>query len=63
MVTHNPQPVDTKFNESDRDWLEVYRHEIKAAVENEDEEAYHFFFQQYMRERIRQYKEQQGNAE
>lgn len=63
VTTHDPQPADTEFDESKRDWLEVYRHEIKAAVENEDEGAYHFFFQQYMRERIRQYKEQRGNAE
>ncbi len=63
VTTHDPQPADTEFDESKRDWLEVYRHEIKAAVENEDEGAYHFFFQQYMRERIRQYKEQRSNAE
>ncbi len=56
---HNPMPKDTVFDESKRDWAEVFRQEIKAAVENEDEEAYHFFFQEYMRERIRQIREGQ----
>ena len=57
MVKHDPQPRDTAFNEEDRDWLEVFKHEIKVAVENQDQDAYHFFFQEYMRERIRQLKE------
>ena len=54
VILKDPKPEDTRFDESQRDWLEVYRSEIKAAVENEDEAAYHFFFQEYMRERIRQ---------
>lgn len=62
-VTHNPQPADTEFDESKRDWIEVYRHEIKVAVDNEDIEAYNFFFEEYMRERIRQYKKAKGNAQ
>ncbi len=57
-----PQPSDTAFDESKRDWLEVYRAEIKAAVENQDKGAYDFFFEEYMKERIRQYKEEQKNA-
>jgi len=51
-----PTSLDTSLHEEDRDWVEVYRMEIKRAVENEDEAAYHFFFQEYMRERIRQIK-------
>tara|TARA_R100000808_G_scaffold24873_1_gene58953 strand:- start:2388 stop:2579 length:192 start_codon:yes stop_codon:yes gene_type:complete len=57
MVKHDPQPIDTALKEENRDWAEVFKHEIKVAVENEDEEAYHFFFQEYMRERIRQVRE------
>ena len=63
VITHDPQPADTKFNENDRDWLEVYRHELKVAVDNEDIDAYNFFFEEYMRERVRQLREKQGNAE
>ena len=59
-VTHNPQPIDTEFDENKRNWAEVYRHEIKIAVENEDLEAYNFFFQEYMRERIRQIKKERS---
>ena len=51
-----PTSSDTYLREEDRDWVEVYRMEIKRAVENEDEAAYHFFFQEYMRERIKQIK-------
>ena len=51
-----PTPADTKFDESKRDWLAVYRNEIKAAVENEDEEAYHFFMHEYLKERVRLWK-------
>lgn len=51
-----PTSSDTYLHEEDRDWVEVYRMEIKRAVENEDEAAYHFFFQEYMRERIKQIK-------
>ena len=54
---HNPAPEDTAFDESKRDWLEVFKHEIKVAVENDDVDAYNFFFEEYMRERIRQVKE------
>tara|TARA_B110000196_G_C21107260_1_gene645846 strand:- start:923 stop:1117 length:195 start_codon:yes stop_codon:yes gene_type:complete len=63
VVTHNPQSIDTKFDENKRDWVEIYKHEIKAAVENEDIDAYNFFFQEYMRERIRQIKEAKKNTE
>ena len=63
MVVEDPRSVDTKFNENERDWIEVYRHEIKVAVDNEDKDAYDFFFEEYMRERIRQFKEKRGNVE
>ena len=58
---HNPQPIDTKFDENKRDWAEVYKLEMKAAVENEDEGAYHFFLQEYMKLRIEQYKASKQN--
>lgn len=55
-VNKAPTNSDTYLREKDRDWIEVYRMEIKRAVENEDEAAYHFFFQEYMRLRIQQVK-------
>ena len=63
MVVEDPRSVDTKFNENERDWIEVYRHEIKVAVDNEDKDAYDFFFEEYMRERIRHFKEQRSDVE
>jgi|TARA_R110002096_G_scaffold65459_5_gene159408 hypothetical protein len=52
----SPTASDTYLNEEDRDWAEIYRMEIKRAVDNDDEDAYHFFFKEYMRERIEQIK-------
>jgi hypothetical protein len=52
----SPTDSDTYLNEEDRDWAEIYRMEIKRAVDNDDEDAYHFFFKEYMRERIEQIK-------
>ena len=54
---HNPEPYDTKFNDKDRDWGEVYRNEMRIALENDDKEAWHFFFYELIRERIRQERE------
>ena len=56
VITPDPQPEDTRFDESKRDWLEVYRMEIKAAMEHEDEGAYHFFMHEYLKERVRLWK-------
>ena len=57
-ISPSPNPSDTLFDESKRNWAEVYKHEIKMAVENEDLDAYNFFFMEYMRERTRQVREQ-----
>ena len=45
-----PQPADTLFQPEQRDWLEVYRHEIDIAVQNNDNEAYYFFLQELVKE-------------
>ena len=42
-------PEDTKLKESDRDWFEVYRHELNVAAENEDPEARYFFLQEIIK--------------
>ena len=54
-----PAPSDTTLRDSDRDWAQVYRNEMRIAVDNEDLDAYNFFFEEYMRERIRQVKEKE----
>ena len=59
VAHHDPQPVDTKFDESKRDWVEVFTREIEIAIENEDEHAYHFFMQELLREKVRLWKEDQ----
>jgi hypothetical protein len=61
VTTHDPQPADVKFNEAERDWIKVYKEEIRIAGENEDEEAYNFFFEEYMKLRIEQYKAARNN--
>ena len=53
----SPSMSDTALPEKARDWAQVYRMEIKIAVENEDLDAYNFFFEEYMKERIKQVKE------
>tara|TARA_Y100000310_G_scaffold289308_1_gene315617 strand:- start:323 stop:559 length:237 start_codon:yes stop_codon:yes gene_type:complete len=57
VAHHDPQPADTKFDESKRDWVEAYQHEIKVAIENEDIDAYHFFMQELIKEKVRLWKE------
>ena len=51
-----PSSSDTYLKEEDRDWVEVYRMEIKRAVDNEDEDAYHFFMKEYLSEKVRIWK-------
>lgn len=53
-VKHDPQPSDTKFKNEDRDWVLIYREEMRTASENDDREAWHFFFYELVRERIRE---------
>jgi hypothetical protein len=57
----DPQPADTKFDESKRDWIAVYEHEIKVAMDNDDEEAYHFFMRALLVEKVRLWKEKKKN--
>tara|TARA_Y100000590_G_scaffold143436_2_gene164778 strand:+ start:47659 stop:47889 length:231 start_codon:yes stop_codon:yes gene_type:complete len=61
VVADTPQPSDTAFDENKRDWIEVYKNEMRIAIDNEDEAAYHFYFQEYMRLRIKEYKESKKN--
>lgn len=53
VTSHNPQPSETKFDEAERDWAEVFVHEIKVAAENEDYGAYYFFMQELIKEDYR----------
>ena len=53
----SPSLSDTVLEEEDRDWAQVYRMEIKISIENEDLDAYNFFFEEYMKERVKQVRD------
>ena len=63
LEKNEPTVEDTKFDYSKRDWEAVFEHEIKAAMENEDEEAYHFFMYELLKEKIRRVKEERKKNE
>lgn len=48
--TYNPQPIDTIFKERDKNWSLIYEKELKIALENEDMEAFYFFWPEYLKE-------------
>lgn len=50
---HDPDITDTVFDESKRDWAEVFVHEINVAAENKDYGAYYFFMQELIKEHYR----------
>lgn len=50
IVKKEPNIEDTLFRDEDRDWLEVYQYEGAVAKENDDIDAYHFFFWAYFEE-------------
>ena len=54
VVSRPPSLSDTALKEEGRDWVQVYRMEIKIAVDNDDLGGYNFFFEEYMRLRIHQ---------
>jgi len=47
---HKPQISETEFDPQKRNWLKVYEHELKTAIENDDGEAYYFFWPEYLKE-------------
>ena len=53
VTTHDPQPSDTKFDPARRNWVEIFQKEIIIALDNDDAEAYHFFMQELLREKVR----------
>jgi len=53
IVLDTPPPQDTLFVETDRNWVEVYRHELAVALENNDLESMRFFFQELKKEKDR----------
>ena len=44
------QPSDTVFDSNRRNWLEVYSYELNQARENNDYEAFRFFWPEYLKE-------------
>ena len=51
--TKNLKPSDTKFDESKRNWVQIYEHELRVAKENEDYDAFRFFWPEYVKELYR----------
>ena len=49
VTTHSPKPSDTKFNESKRDLISVYKKELEIAIDNQDDEARYFFLQEIIK--------------
>lgn len=43
-------PSDTSFDPNNRDWSQVYEHELNEALKNNDDEAYRFFWPEYLKE-------------
>lgn len=44
------KPSDTNFDPKKRNWLEVYAHEIQVAKENQDMDAWRFFYLEFIKE-------------
>lgn len=63
---HNPQPSDTIFKPSDKNWASIYEKELKIAIENEDMQAFYFFWPEYLKElsiiKCKQYNEFHGKT-
>lgn len=47
---HNPQISETEFDPQKRNWLKVYERELIIAKENDDYDAWHFFWPEYLKE-------------
>lgn len=48
--TKNLKPSDTKFDESKRNWVQIYENELRVAKENDDYDAFRFFWPEYLKE-------------
>jgi hypothetical protein len=55
-TTYNHTPEDTKFDETKRNWIETYRHELAVAMENDDLPALRFFMEELIKEKQRRVK-------
>lgn len=47
---HSPKIYHTELKPENRNWVKVYAHELKVAIENNDGEAYYFFWPEYLKE-------------
>lgn len=47
---HDPQPIDTIFKPQVKNWEKIYADELKAAIANEDDAAFYFFWPEYLKE-------------
>ena len=51
QINKSPKPIDTKLKEDNRDWEYLYALELKSALENDDDVAFHFFWVHYLQAR------------
>lgn len=51
----------TKFKEDEKNWEYLYSLELKSALENEDDAAFHFFWPYYLQERYNNKLKNAGN--
>jgi hypothetical protein len=54
VSVRSPQPSDTILNQNTKDWVKVYAQELEAARQNNDLDAWRFFWPEYLKERYKQ---------
>jgi hypothetical protein len=54
VSVRGPQPSETILNQDTRDWVKVYAQELEAARQNNDLDAWRFFWPEYLKEREKQ---------
>ena len=47
---NDPQPSDTLFKDSQKNWIDIYANELQIALDNDDTEAFYFFWEEYKKE-------------
>ena len=52
-ITRDHGPQDTKFKDSERNWLEIYHRELIICINNGDREGFYFFMQEIQNEKRR----------
>jgi len=51
---NQPNPNISKINKNPKNWVKIYEHELQSARENNDLDAWRFFWPEYLKERYKQ---------